>query len=112
MLHYIDNQPALHNLISVYIATEQKNKLKELLKSYNHLTNENEIQYGYAFAQYFDQNYSKSIEICKKLITLDNLKYSISDLLASNFKKQKLFLQTLRIYKKKIKREKGLFNLL
>ena len=46
------------------------------------------------------KNYSKSIEICKKLINLDNFKYSISDLLASNFKKQKLFLQSLKIYKK------------
>tara|TARA_B110000914_G_C15478268_1_gene454292 strand:- start:40 stop:1491 length:1452 start_codon:yes stop_codon:yes gene_type:complete len=96
----------LQNLISVYIATKQKNKLKEIIKSHNHLINEHEIQYGFAFDQYFDQNYSKSIEICKKLINLDKFKYSISDLLASNFKKQKLFLQTLRIYKKKLKEKK------
>lgn len=96
----------LHNLISVYIATKQKNKLKEIIKSHNHLINEHEIQYGFAFDQYFDQNYSKSIEICKKLINLDKFKYPISDLLASNFKKQKLFLQTLRIYKKELKEKK------
>ena len=96
----------LHNLISVYIVTKQKNKLKELINHHNHLINEHEIQYGFAFDQYFDQNYSKSIEICKKLIHLDNLKYSISDLLASNFKKQKLFLRALRIYKKKLKEKK------
>lgn len=96
----------LHNLISVYIATKQKNKLKEIIKSHNHLINEHEIQYGLAFDQYFDQNYSKSIEICKKLINLDKFKYPISDLLASNFKKQKLFLQTLRIYKKELKEKK------
>ena len=96
----------LHNLISVYIATKQKNKLKEIIKSHNHLINEHEIQYGFAFDQYFDQNYSKSIEICKKLINLDKFKYPISHLLASNFKKQKLFLQTLRIYKKELKEKK------
>ena len=96
----------LHNLISVYIATKQKNKLKEIIKSHNHLINEHEIQYGFAFDQYFDQNYSKSIEICKKLINLDKFKYPISDLLASNFKKQKLFLQTLRVYKKELKEKK------
>ena len=62
----------LNNLISVYIATEQKNKLKEILKSYHHLISENEIQYGLAFDQYFDQNYSKSIEICQKLIKHHN----------------------------------------
>ena len=96
----------LNNLISVYIATEQKNKLKEILKSYHHLISENEIQYGLAFDQYFDQNYSKSIEICQKLITLDKFKYSIGDLMASNFKKKKLFLETLRMYKKKLKEKK------
>ena len=46
----------------------EKDKLKEIIKSHNHLINEHEIQYGFAFDQYFDQNYSKSIEICKKLI--------------------------------------------
>jgi Tfp pilus assembly protein PilF len=96
----------LQNLIAIYIATEQKNKLKEILNSHKHLINEHEIQYGFAFYQYFDKNYSKSIEICKKLINLDNFKYSISDLLALNFKKQKLFLQSLKIYKKKLKEKK------
>ena len=96
----------LQNLIAIYIATEQKNKLKEILNYHNHLINEHEIQHGFAYDQYFDQNYSKSIEICKKLINLDNFKDSISGLLASNFKKQKLFLQTLKIYKKKLKEKK------
>ena len=96
----------LHNLISVYIATEQKKKLKEIINSHNHLINEHVIQYGIAFDQYFNQNYSKSIEICKKLINLDNFKDSMSDLLASNFKKQKLFLKTLKIYKKKLNEKK------
>ena len=96
----------LHNLFSVYIATEQKNKLKEILKSHNHLINENEIQYGYAYDQYFDQNYPKSIEICQKLISQDKFKHSISDLLASNFKKQKFFLKNLRVYKKKLHEKK------
>ena len=96
----------LQNLIAVYIATEQKKKLKEIINSHNHLINENVIQYGLAFDQHFNQNYSKSIEICKKLINLDNFKDSISDLLASNFKKQKLFLQTLKMYKKKLNKKK------
>ena len=67
----------LHNLIAVYIATKQKNKLKEIINSHNHLINEHEIKYGYAFDQYFDQNYPKSIEICKELITLDNFNGSL-----------------------------------
>ena len=96
----------LQNLIAVYISTEQKKKLKEIINSHNHLINENVIQYGLAFDQHFNRNYSKSIEICKKLINLDYFKDSISDLLASNFKKQKLFLQTLKMYKKKLNKKK------
>lgn len=101
-----DRLSTLKNLISVYIATEQKNKLKEILKSYKHLNNENEIQYGCAYDQYFDQNYPKSIEICQKLMALDEFKITASDLLASNFKKQKLFLEALKIYKTILKENK------
>jgi len=101
-----DRLSTLKNLISVYVATEQKNKLKEILKSYKHFNNENEIQYGFAYDQFFDQNYSKSIEICKKLITFDEFKITMSDLLASNFKKQKLFLESLKMYKKILKEKK------
>ena len=53
----------LQNLIAIYIATEQKNKLKEILNYHNHLINEHEIQHGFAYDQYFDHNYSKSIEM-------------------------------------------------
>ena len=83
-----DEISIIQNLIGIYIETEQKNKLKILLKSYDHLFHKNELQYGYAFDQYFDHNYSKSIEICKKLLTFDKFKNSITDLLASNFIRQ------------------------
>ena len=101
-----DRLSILNNLISVYIVTEQKNKLKKILESHKHLINKNELQYGVAHDQYFDKNYSKSIEICKRLINLDQFRYSIFDLLASNLKKQKLFLEALKIYKKKLKEKK------
>ena len=101
-----DEISIIQNLIGIYIETEQKNKLKILLKSYDHLFHKNELQYGYAFDQYFDHNYSKSIEICKKLLTFDKFKNSITDLLASNFIRQKLFLQALMIYKNKLKEKK------
>ena len=101
-----DRLSILNNLISVYIVTEQKNKLKKILESHKHLINKNELQCGVAHDQYFDKNYSKSIEICKRLINLDQFRYSIFDLLASNLKKQKLFLEALKIYKKKLKEKK------
>ena len=96
----------LNNLISVYISTKQKEKLKDILLSHKHLIDKNEIQYGKAYDYYFDKDYSKSIKICNKLINIDQFRYSVIDLLASNFKKQKLFLEALKLYKKKLKEKK------
>jgi len=101
-----DRLSTINNLISVYIATEQKNKLKKILELHKHLINENELQYGVAHDYFFDKNYSKSIEICKKLIILDQFRFAISDLLASIFKKQKLFLDAIKIYKIRLKEKK------
>ena len=96
----------LNNLISVYISTKQKEKLKDILLSHKHLIDKNEIQYGKAYDHYFNKDYSKSIKICNKLVNIDQFRYSVIDLLASNFKKQKLFLEALKLYKKKLKEKK------
>ena len=96
----------LNNLISVYISTKQKEKLKNILLSHKHLGDENEIQYGKAYDHYYDKDYSQSIKICNKLVNIDKFRYSALDLLASNFKKQKLFLKALKLYKKKLKEKK------
>ena len=52
-----------------------------IINSHNHLINEYEIQYGLAFDQYFDQNYTKSIEICKKLIIIAFKSFNIDNAL-------------------------------
>ena len=101
-----DRISTLNNLISLYAATEQKEKLNELLKLHKHLKHENDLQYGFAINYYFNQNYSKSVEICNKLINLDEFKRPINNLLASIFKKQKMFLQVLKIYKKLLNEKK------
>ena len=101
-----DRLSTIQNLISIYIATEQKKKLKETLDNYKHLNKENKILYGIAYDYFFDKNFSKSIEICKNLLKIKEFKDSITDLLASNFKEQKLFLDALKIYRKKIKEKK------
>ena len=101
-----DRLSTINNLISIYVVTEQKNKLKEILISYKHLINENELQFGVAFDHYFNKNYLKSIEICKKLLSFDQFRNLALDLLASNYEKQKLFLDALRIYKKRLKEKK------
>ncbi len=97
----------IHNLISIYINTNQKDKLKNILDVNQYLSNEKEIIYGKAFLYYFNNDFLKSIETCEKIIKEVQFKDAIEDLVASNFKKQKNFLGALRIYKKKLKENKN-----
>ena len=101
-----DRLSVIQNLISIYIATSDKVKLKDLLIKYNHLKREKEIVYGIAYNYHFEKNYSESIKLCNELIKEKNYQLSAYDLLASNFKKKKLFLDALKIYKLKLKKKK------
>ena len=100
----------IHNLISIYVNTNQRDKLEEILHRFKNLSDKKEILYGMAFSYYFKSNFIKSIEICKKIINDEQFKNTIQDLLASNFKKQKNFLNALKIYKKKLKENKNYLN--
>ena len=93
----------IHNLISIYIKTQQNDKLNILLEKNENLSKEKEILYGKAFSFYFENKYEQSINICKKIIQFDQFKFSIQDLLASNFKQQKKFLEALKVYKQQLK---------
>ena len=97
----------IHNLISIYINTNQKSKLEKILNRFENLSNEKEILYGKAFLSYFNNDFLNSIKVCKKIINYDQFKEAIEDLLASNYKKQKDFLGSLKIYKKKLKVKKN-----
>ena len=97
----------IHNLISIYINTNQKNKLNDILNKFRNLKDKKEILYGTAFLYYFNNDFLNSIEICKKIINYGQFKDAIEDLLASNFKKQKDFLSSLKIYKKKLNENKN-----
>ena len=97
----------IHNLISIYINTNQKNKLNNILNRFKNLSNEKEILYGKAFLYYFNNDFLNSIKICKTIINYSQFKDAIEDLLASNFKKQKDFLSSLKIYKKKLNENKN-----
>ena len=101
-----DRLSTIHNLISTYIATNQKKKLKELLKKYVNLNKEKEILYGIAYDFYFDKEHSMSINLCKELLQYKDLRYSVLDLLASNYKKKKFFLDSLKIYRNKLREKK------
>ena len=96
----------IHNLISIYIKTNQKDKLRYFIEQNKNLSEENEILYGQAFSSYFENNYELSINICKKIIKFEQFKFSIQDLLASNYKKQKKYLEALKIYKLQLKQNR------
>ena len=100
----------IHNLISIYVNTNQEDKLKEILEKNKNLSNEKEILYGAAFHQFFLNNFSESLKICEQIIQYPQFKESIEDLIASNYKKKKLFLDALKIYKKKLRKNKSYLN--
>ena len=101
-----DRISTIQNLISLYITTSEKNKLKKLLTKYNHLNHRKEIVYGTAYHYFFENKYSDSIKLCNELIKEKDFQFTAFDLLASNFKKKKLFLDALKIYKLKLKQKK------
>ena len=101
-----DRISVIGNLIKIYILTIQEKKLNNILKEYQNFKNEKEFLFGLAFKLYFDKNFKESIEICEKIITHKDIKYSIQDLLASNYKKLNNFLKALIIYKKKLLEKK------
>ena len=100
----------IFNLISIYINTNQKKKLQEILENHKNLSKEKEFMYGNAFYQYFLNNFNESINICEKIVQYPELKESIEDLLASNFKKKKFFLKALKIYRIKLRKNKSFLN--
>jgi len=96
----------LKNLISIYILTKKKNKLKDIIKKYENLKNDNEFIFAKAYSYFFSGLYDDSIKLCKILINNQYEKNSTYDLLVLNYKKKKLFLDILNIYKKKLKEKK------
>ena len=96
----------IQNLISIYLKTNEVKKLDNLLEKNMKLHDHIELKYGLAFNFFFKKNYSKSMAICQELLNHQDFKEPIEDLLASNFKKKKLFFDALTIYKKKLKIKK------
>ena len=61
-----------------------------------HFNHKKEILYGIAFNFHFDKKFSESIKICEKLINYKDFRYSIQDLLASNYKKKKIIFKVFK----------------
>ena len=89
----------IDNLLKIYIKTDNKEKLADLLKKSQEFKHDKIILAGTAYKDFLFGNYDSSIEICNKLIEEKYLEYQFLDLKASNFKKQKKFFNVIKIYK-------------
>ena len=96
----------ISNLIKIYIATKQVQKLSNILKEYKNFENEKEILFGLAYNLYFNENFKESIKICNQIVNHKEIKFTVQDLLASNYKKNNDFLSALKVYKKQLLEKK------
>ena len=99
----------ISNLIKIFIKTNQPQKLKKIISINQNYYEEDDFKYGVAYSKYFDGKYKDSLEICKNLEQKKELKSSIQDLIALNFKKEKNYLNFLKIYKKRLSQNKKNF---
>jgi len=94
------------NLFTIYFNTNNKDELKNLLNKYKNYSSEKEILYGKAINLYFEEKFTESIETCEQLIKFDEIKESIFDLMALNYQKKNLLLESLKILKKRLEYKK------
>ena len=97
----------ISNLIKIYIETKQVQKLSNILKEYKNFENEKEILLGLAYNLYFNENFKESIKICNQIVNHKEIKYTVQDLLASNYKKNNDFLSALKVYRKQLLEKKN-----
>jgi len=90
----------IDNLIKIYIKTENKKKLDEILNNSLQYKEENIILAGQAYKNFLYEDFEASVNYCNKLLKNRYLVYDFSDLKASNLKQQKKFLEAIKIYKK------------
>ena len=104
-----DRLSIINNLIKVYVRTEQIEKLKNFIDKYNHLSNELEIKLGVAYYNFLKGNYDISTKIIEKIKNNAVIKNEAYDLLAQIYIKKKFFLNALKIFKEKLRKEKKNF---
>ncbi len=99
----------ISNLIKLYIKTNDKKKLSDILEKYKEFKNHNEFLFGQAYKFFFEKNIKESMNICKEILKDENLKSSVQDLIALNYKNEKNFLKALKVYKNKIQNNRNNF---
>ena len=94
------------NLFTIYFNTNNKSQLKTLLNKYKNYSDKKEILYGKAISFYFDEKFSESIKMCNKLVEFNDIEIFILDLLALNYQKKFLFLDSIKILRKRLNKKK------
>ena len=103
-LKYVpDRISTIKNLILIYIKTEDKKKISELLEKNKHLETTPELTFAKAYSNFFAGLYDEAIKLCELTIYKENdLEFEILGLLAICHKEKKFFLESLKIYKKSL----------
>ena len=99
----------INNLIKLYIKTNKVSKLSEILEKYDQFKDDKNMLLGLAYKYHFEKKIKESIDICNMLINDNELKTSIQDLIALNFKSDRKFLSALKIYKNRIRENRKNF---
>jgi len=99
-----DRISTIKNLILIYVKTENKKKLTDLIKKLTHLEQKNEIIFAKAYLKYFQEKYDDSIILCELIINkLDKqLEYETLGLLARCYREKNFFLKALQVYRKSL----------
>ena len=108
-LKYVpDRISTIKNLILIYVKTEDKKKISNLIKKNKHLETAAELIFAKAYNEFFDRKYDDAIKLCDFIIfKLENdLEFEILGLLAMCYKEKNFFLKSLKVYKKSLLRFK------
>ena len=93
------------NLFSIYFKSNNKDELKNLLNKYKNYSSEKEILYGKAINFYFEENFTSQSKLVNNS-KFDEIKEFILDLMALNYQKKNLFVESLKILKKRLEYKK------
>ena len=103
-----DRISTIKNLILIYVKTQDKKKLIDLLKKNKHLESTAELKFAKAYNKFFERKYDDAIKLCDFIVfKLENdLEFEILGLLALCYKEKNYFLKSLKTYQKSLLRFK------
>lgn len=98
-----DRLSVIGNLIQIYINTENKEALSNLLLKHQHLKKKKELALGFAYQEYFNNRNDDSINFCKNLLKHENdndFQLKLLNLIAANYSRKKNFIKSIKYFRK------------